>query len=124
MNVKYHVALSGSNFDPKPLSNLSLETKVLITDINSAGDIGLKGRYKNKPYDFGYVCLQSKDNGLDDLLSFLSREAVSLIVEQAESRELHLCIGYENQCNWEFTVEEISKMHALQLILTLTCYRI
>jgi hypothetical protein len=116
--LSFYCALRGDSFDPKPLLS---NTKISVEDYNCVGDIGKVGRYKNIPYNYGYIRFSGISDCLDDFLDDICMVEIQEIIKKATDRELHLFLEYTKQCNWELSVDEISKIHSLGFVLTITC---
>jgi len=119
--LRFYCALQGQEFDPVPLLNVeSFE----IMDYYCLGDIASKGRFKGQPLEDAYICFRSKEGGFDEFVNKLYRMKELMLQNKAERRELHLFLGYQNQCNWWFDAEILRIIGELNLDLTLSCSEI
>jgi hypothetical protein len=113
--------MSGDFFDPHELENNS---SLVFRQKSKKGEIGKIGRYKDKPVPEGssVLLLENDVNPLKELI-FLISENYSLIKSyHVEEMSISIEIGYSDQCNWEISQEEITKLTELKLGLSISCY--
>ena len=114
----FHCTLQGPQFDPTPFLN---RLDVTVTDHHRRGNIATKGRFKGQPLETGHVCLEAKTGNFDQFVETLYSVKPLLLNSQADTKELHLFLGYTSQCNWEFTPDSLTKISAMGLTLTMSC---
>ncbi|MDM8519419.1 hypothetical protein QUF64_05175 [Anaerolineales bacterium HSG6] len=117
----FHCTLQGAQFDPIPFLNHS---DLVITDYHQRGDIATKGRFKGQPLETGHVRMEAKTGNFDQFVETLCTLKPLLLNSQAETKELHLFLGYTSQCNWEFTPDSLAKTAEMGLTLTMSCDRV
>jgi hypothetical protein len=114
----FYCALQGTDFDPMPFV---VAGKFEILEHNRVGEIAQKGRFKDRPLDFGYVRFKSKEDDFEKFVSALYDSKRLIIESKSELRELHIFLGYEGQCNWEIVPNMLKIIGELGLTLTITC---
>lgn len=117
-DLYFHCALQGENFDPTPfLTSAQFE----VLNYHRIGDIAEKGRFKGQAHNDGYVSFKAKTGDFDEFVHRLYAEKPLIVESHAERRELHLFLGYQGQCNWDFPPDVLRMIGELGLTLTMSC---
>lgn len=107
------LTLSGEDFSPQKFvlpSNLKIEKNF------EKGDIGLVGIYKNKPHPYGIIRLSGT---LDDILIFATSS--NFIQIEGIDVNIHMDVFYSDQCNFEFSHEQLQKLASLNIPFGISC---
>jgi len=125
-NISASISFQGENFSPKKAMEI---TGLNFIETNEPGDIGERGRYKNKPTPFGYGRLEPPENiPNEDRILWLANELNGKLeaLYDLGSDEPHFYIGYfyKNQCNCELTKEELAAISKLGIAFCFSCYDI
>jgi len=118
--IKPECHLLGESFSPGLLRSIP---GILLSDTNEPGDIGKRGRFKQKPIRYGAcsVCVpESVSEGrIKWLADFIFSHKGEF--EKAGATMMTFWIyWYGIQGNMEFTVEELVKIAATQIPLAMT----
>ena len=118
------VSLVGDNFSPKEaetITGLSLRKKLEV------GEISPIGRYRGKPIPYGSASLEVPDEipygeRLMWIVNVLQENLNQLYDCGAE--ETHISAGYlyKDQCNFEFSKEELAALAKLNIDFAISCY--
>lgn len=118
-----YLKMSGEDFSP---SRFEKSTGMIFSEKIERGDIGVRGRWKDKPIPYGMGVLEVPNTvPKGERFSWLLGAAVphsEQFSSQGAEIILHLCVAYKNQCNMEFTPEEILKIGKLGANFTISCY--
>jgi len=125
ISVSVNCLLIGDNFDPS-----MIEKVIKLESEAKEGELGNIGRFKNKLNPHGSASLvlgdtKNKDESqLDFVLSQLTKKLQ--LIKDAKVQEIFLTInlGYTEQCNWEFTKDQLKRISILDISLSISCYRI
>jgi hypothetical protein len=120
------LSIRGKNF----LSTLaSSNLGVSFSKKNDPGEIGTSGRYAGQQTPYGSCTLQVPNTipqeaevQLDWLLDFLNENKNDLKKLGAEDYRIHFSQYYTDQCNFEISDKNISKLFKLGLGLSISCY--
>jgi len=118
------IKLQGADFSP---STLSADLAIDFNDQNEKGDLAKYGRYAESGYPFGWaniVAPESVDQ-FDSIyyLAKLVRDARPLFDKHGiDDRYLYVGYFYEDQCNFEFSEEEINMISEAGLSFGISCY--
>ncbi|MBX7223647.1 MAG: hypothetical protein K1Y36_27280 [Blastocatellia bacterium] len=118
LQIDFACVLQGEKFDPKPFLSWK---QIEIIEVNYFGDMGKTGRYKNKPYDFGYIRFTNQKMELHEFIRVVTNRKTKSLIKNADRKVLHVFIQFSNQCNWEISPEEMSKISTLGFTLTISC---
>ena len=119
-----YVALFGESFSPNEAEK---NTDIKFTVKNEVGEIGKRGKYKDKPYNFGYALLEPP-KGIDDLqqIEWLVDTMVKNICILRKcgviDGKFHVTYAYDSQCNIEYEPQFLSKLVEIGLAFTISCY--
>ena len=118
------ILLQGKEFSPLEAEK---RTGLTLKKKSECGDIGKKGKYKNKPLPYGSALLETPSNiPTDDKFSWLI-EALKVNLETlykcgADESKIYAGYFYKNQCNFMFTKQELKEIAALNIDLWVSCY--
>lgn len=124
MKVEFQYRMTGKKFYP---SALFKETGVPFEQNFDPGDIGSTGRYRNKPYDFGWgtwVFRSEKGvygNAKRDAITTMEDHIDSVRKCGVEDIVLHVYAQYESQCNLEFHSDELVRIASMKIPLAISC---
>lgn len=119
VNAQYSIAIQGELFDFDKLEINSPHLKFQV----KKGDIGVKGRFKDKPWSYGYALFEFKEEShLISFLEMLKMKKIHLSNFGIEDMVFLLLLSYKGQCNWELTKETIELLAILGINFSITCY--
>jgi len=119
--------MEGDNFDPYKLEEklgLSLAYKV------KAGEIGKKGRFKDKPYPFGFGYLKPtskeahENNQLEEIVNLIKESHIQVGAYGIEDLHVRVNINYDSQCNLEFGPLVLEELGRRNIPLLVSCYKV
>ena len=124
---KYFLSCIIWGYDFYPTREIANLSDFVIHSMNDKGEIGTYGRYKNIPHDFGSLILEPKniDVTFGIILTEFFKNLIKLRKEAIFSNlDMSICIdmAYQNQCNFELSIENISYLHELSANFGITCY--
>jgi hypothetical protein len=111
---EYTISFKGKHLDAV---SCSAKTNLLVEKAFNAGE---KKQKIAGYYDFGYLRLSGED------LASMLEEVFDLYSEQIsniDEVEVEVTYFYENQCNLEFSKNEINALKKLEANLSITCVR-
>lgn len=117
-DLYFHCALQGESFDPTPFLNTE---QFEVLNYHRIGDIAEQGRFKGQARDDGYVRFKARVDDFDEFVYRLYAQKPLVVENNAERRELHIFLGYEGQCNWDFDPDVLRMISELDLTLTISC---
>jgi hypothetical protein len=128
IKVFAYCLISGRAFSPTLAKQ---KTGLSFSEMHSVGDIGTLGKYKHKPFDFGFARLDD-DLSTVDVTSFSKCALVKDLLLHldalrdcgAEQIVLHYDVAYLDQCNIELHSEDLKILSSTGIDVTFTCYRI
>jgi hypothetical protein len=128
LNISLVCILYGENFSP---AEAERRTGIKLSKTNAPGEIAPRGRYRGKPYPYGSAELRELDEsqqGLPDLEKSLVVDVLTANIEAfrgcgATDIWIDIAVGYEDQCNLEFTPSFLTKVARLGIPVALTCYQ-
>ncbi len=126
IKVSAYCLISGRAFSPELARQ---KTGLSFSETHSVGEVGVLGKYKNKPFDFGFARLDD-DLSTIDVASFSKRPLVKDLLLHletlracgAEQIVLHYDIAYLDQCNIELRSEDLKTLASTGIDVTFTCY--
>lgn len=127
VRAKVSCSIIGENFSP---SNLEKKIKYIFNDKNEVGDIGSKGRYKDKPIPYGSVDVYPPDEFLSEneitqlewIIEFLEKNKEQISKSKIDDVRIMVSIFYETQCNLSFDSDLLKRISELKLDLNISCY--
>lgn len=124
--ISASILFQGEKFSPKKATEI---TGLNFSEMNEVGEIGKKGRYKNKPIPFGYGLLEAPATIPDDdrilwLANELSGKLEVLYGLGAGESRMYIGYFYINQCNCGLTKEELAAIAKLGIDFWFSCYDI
>lgn len=120
MDIFFDCTISGVNFDPIPFLGFP---QFKILEEHCSGDLAKNGRLKGEILDFGYICFSSKDKDFDKFVKGLYQIKGLFNRSEYELFVVRLVLGYQNQCNWEFSSDTLKYMSELNSTLAISCYQ-
>ena len=104
--------LEGENFNP---NILSIPASINVLKKCSVGEIIDFGRNKGEKSEVGFVII---NGNIDETLAFLrSPNLVGFSI-----KHFNILVSFENQCNFELTIEQLSSISELKIPVGITCY--
>ncbi len=125
--LKASIEIIGHKFSPLKLIK---ECNLRLNTYNEKGDIGVKGRFKNKEIPFGYASVSlsknSKNNESDiySLLNYIRPFIVLIRTFGAESIVLNVAYYYSKQCNQELSIKEIQLLSEMNISFVFSVYKL
>lgn len=116
MSWDIHIRIWGNKFYPSKVQ----------ADFSEAYDVGSilnSGRMKGQVSDHGVAIIHGQDRNIVDLCAKANAIKEALFSSGASEIELSILREYENQCNEELSVEEISAIAMLGCHLCYTAYQ-
>lgn len=115
----------GSHFSP---AQVGWRDRHYVQDANEVGEIGKVGRYAGMPIPYGSCALalvQQPGSWLElaRLLSALESDIVEIRRFGGNDITMYCNIFYEEQCNFEFSREELSSICNMEIDLAISCFR-
>jgi hypothetical protein len=87
--------------------------------VQERGSIGETGRYKGQPVPMASATIEDVD--LDNILANLLAYYSSIKEAGVEDIWLTVTLFYTDQCNWEFTREQMKLMVEMNISLSISC---
>lgn len=115
-SIRCSCIVSGVDFDPHLFiipDSICVHTKL------RKGDTVVQGAYKNSLSKEG--CFIA-DSDIDDMLSFLESTIQPFLDRSLVDPCVYITVGYEDQCNFEITPKQLSRIARLNTTLGITCY--
>ncbi|TAL69808.1 MAG: hypothetical protein EPN82_04080 [Bacteroidetes bacterium] len=127
VRAKVSCNLIGEKFSP---GKLEKKIKYIFNDKIEVGDIGLKGRYKDKPIPYGSVEIYPPEElryeheiaQLDWIIEFLEKNKVQISKSNIDDIKIMVSIFYETQCDMSFDSELLKRIGDLKLDLNICCF--
>ncbi len=126
MEVDISCCIQGESFSPLSAEKV---TSLPFSDKCEVGQLGKVGRFKGIPIPYGSCVLRFTEMSslpygprLEQMISSLEKNIISLKKCGAQDFVLRLVVSYETQCNLEFSPEEMNRIAAMGIHLTVTCY--
>jgi hypothetical protein len=110
------VTVVGENFD---CSAVIFPNTISIIQNVRKGDIVNFGRNKGKMSEEGLLIF---NGDIDIVLQFLEIELIPKFLNTINELNISILVSYEDQCNFELTVNQLTKISALKIPLGITCY--
>jgi len=122
VKINPRCSIQGDRFSP---SRVAL-TGVKFKEAHEPGEIGQLGIYRDKPTPYGTATIsvaeKSGDWGLlDKILDILENNIDSIREAGAEDVILDCDLFHDEQCNFEFTREQLGRIYALNVFFTVSC---
>lgn len=119
------IALFGDSFSPSKARDL---TGLQFTQIHEVGEIGIKGRFKGRPYPFGHAVIEVPVKGEDNAPLILALESIAPHISELRTLGMTygkclITYGYDSQCNISFSPEVISALAKTGLELDISCHQ-
>lgn len=106
----YLLTLSGSNFYPSKLNSISKLKVTIRKDVGEINNIGRK-------IELGYICIEGES--IEELnLIALEVKAETTAISEIEFSVIRY---YDDQCNLEFSSEELNMISNLNAHLSISC---
>jgi len=126
IEVAAYLIMSGESFSPSAAAD---EHGLTYAHQNEPGEIGVRGRYKNKPIPDGHarvVLTNGQANTIDnnDVWAPLAHTVEVCRRHGASDVSVHLDVKYTDQCNIELEPILVKLLGSLGLPLTITCYEL
>lgn len=121
--ILYYCCLQGKSFDP--LNFVSIPN-IHIEGMHQIGEECDYGRFKNRKSELGYIrfCNYKSEFGsfseFEVFLDLLLKDEIQQEIQKADDGELHITLLYQDQCNWELSVEDLEKIRDIGLNLTIS----
>lgn len=127
IRAKVSCNLIGEKFSP---GKLEKKIKYIFNDKIEAGDIGSKGRYKDKPIPFGSVEVYPPEDllyeheiaQLEWIIEFLEKNKSQISKNNIDDIRIMVSIFYETQCNMSFDSELLKRIGDLKMDLNISCF--
>jgi hypothetical protein len=118
------LTLWGERFSPRRAEEV---TGLTLARAVEPGEIGVRGQFKGLPLPYGAAFLEvPADIECARRLAWLVERAERYLAVLRESGatlcQLHLDVRYWDQCNLEFDPEELTRIAALGVLFTITCW--
>ncbi len=78
-------------------------------------------RYNGQLFESGVVSLSSKTEDVDQFLNDLYSIRELIAESDDGERTLYVLLGYEDQCNWDFSLEELRMIVEMGFALAVSC---
>lgn len=118
ITVFSQLSIQGKAFSPKLASR---HLGISMKNATEPGQLMQSGRYKGRPCPDGRAIFDGGDGNLDKLIERLPILSGKLRADGAEDLVLFVFIEYEEQCNWELSVEQIEQLAQAKVPLAVTC---
>ncbi len=106
--------LSKDDFDPDPF----LSYDQFDMDYHRRGDISKRS---GMVFTSGGITLSSKNEDIDNFLNDLYSIRGLIAESDNGNRVLYVLLGYEDQCNWDFSLEELRMIVEMGFVLAVSC---
>ncbi|MBI5324577.1 MAG: hypothetical protein HZB41_04780 [Ignavibacteriae bacterium] len=128
LRAKVSCNFIGENFSP---GKLEKKIKYNFTEKTEIGDIGSKGRYKDKPIPYGLVEVFPPDELLDEneivqlewIIEFLEKNQLQISKSNIDDIRIMVSIFYETQCDMSFDSDLLRRIGKLNMDLNICCYK-
>jgi hypothetical protein len=121
MTININCIILGNFSD---LLNLEVYSRIRIRNQLIIGEIAKTGKYKGKnaPYSSADLVLEN-NNDLDEFLKEF--KLIYPYLKEMEVFQILLTLNfqYENQCNWEFSNEQLMRIVEMGIQLSFSCYK-
>lgn len=117
-SVHINCIFIGESFYPKRLEQLS---GMKLTNKEEKNSIATYGGYSGKNVSQGSAMIESDD--LDWILDQLSKNIEFIRQSGVTDIMLTVTLAYTDQCNWEFSSQQLRIMADLEIPLAISCYR-
>ena len=122
--VRLSVLFKGEGFSPKKAEE---ETGISLRDKLEVGDIAERGLHKGKPIPYGRGVLEVPKEipygqRIMWLVDLLEPSLERIYALGAEPTQIYAGYFYKDQCNFEFTRQEIQAISKLNVKFGISCY--
>jgi len=115
---KYWIIFTGQYFFPRSLSIINHHYVDKIFEPGEYRKGKLEKSKLNNPYNYGY--LRIKGESLVELLLF-AMKIKEQCVDSVDEVVVEVLYYYENQCNLEFSIDELKMIAEMGAVLTVSC---
>ena len=121
---KVYLRIYGESFNPKKIIE---ETGNIFCEYNSVGDIGKRGRFKNKPLPYGSATIEPP-NKIEEykkimwLIEFTKKNLAIIQKYGGDDITFKVVYYYKNQCNCELSVKAMKGLIELNLPFVFSVY--
>ncbi|WP_028877003.1 hypothetical protein [Teredinibacter turnerae] len=122
--LRLSVLFKGERFSPKKAEE---ETGISLRDKLEVGDVAKSGPYKGKPMPYGKGVLEVPEEIPYGQRIMWLVDALATCLDKmyelgAEPTQIYAGYFYKDQCNFEFTSQEIQAISKLSIELGISCY--
>lgn len=122
--LRLSVLFKGEEFSPKKAEE---QTGISLRDKLESGDIAERGPYKGKPIPYGKGILEVPEEipygqRIMWLVKVLEPSLEIIYGLGAEPTQIYAGYFYKDQCNFEFTPQEIHAISKLNIEFGISCY--
>jgi hypothetical protein len=118
------IEIYGESYSPALVEK---DTIIKFSYKNEKGDIGKRGKYKEKPLPYGSSSIKPPSNLIDEnekllwLIDILKKHKEKILKCGATDMTFHIAINYQFQCNFDFKPIFLKEIGELNIPFTITC---